>query len=142
MLFTSDRGGAPQIYKLTLGSNQLTRVTFNGSYNARPELAADGRTLVMVHRGEGGGFVIASQDLVSQRFSAVNAIGAGRITTVAPNGAMVMYTSRQGRRTVLAAVSVDARARFVLPSQSGDVREPAWVAISEVTPGKLLAFRS
>jgi TolB protein len=39
---------------------------------------------------------------------------------------MVMYTSKQGRRTVLAVVSIDARVRFLLPSQSGDVREPAW----------------
>jgi TolB protein len=46
--------------------------------------------------------------------------------TVAPNGAMVMYTSRQGRRSVLAVVSIDARSRFILPAQSGDVREPAW----------------
>ena len=126
LLFTSDRGGAPQIYKLTLGSNQLTRVTFNGSYNARPQLAADGRTLVMVHRGEGGGFVIASQDLVTNDFRLLTQSALDESPTVAPNGAMVMYTSRQGRRTVLAVVSVDARARFVLPSQSGDVREPAW----------------
>ncbi|MGD9984615.1 MAG: Tol-Pal system beta propeller repeat protein TolB [Porticoccaceae bacterium] len=126
VLFTSDRGGSPQIYKLTLAGNQLTRVTFNGKYNARPQLAADGRTLVMVHRGEGGGFVIASQDLVTNDFRGLTQSALDESPTVAPNGAMVMYTSRQGRRTVLAVVSIDARVRFLLPSQSGDVREPAW----------------
>lgn len=126
VLFTSDRGGSPQIYKLTLAGNQLARVTFNGSYNARPQLAADGRTLVMVHRGEGGGFVIASQDLVTNDFRRLTQSAMDESPTVAPNGAMVMYTSRQGRRTVLAVVSIDARVRFLLPSQSGDVREPAW----------------
>jgi TolB protein len=126
VLFTSDRGGSPQIYKLTLAGNQLTRVTFNGRYNARPQLAADGRTLVMVHRGEGGGFVIASQDLVTNDFRRLTQSALDESPTVAPNGAMVMYTSKQGRRTVLAVVSIDARVRFLLPSQSGDVREPAW----------------
>jgi TolB protein len=126
VLFTSDRGGSPQIYRLTLAGNQLTRVTFNGRYNARPQLAADGRTLVMVHRGEGGGFVIASQDLVSKDFRQLTQSALDESPTVAPNGAMVMYTTRQGRRTVLAVVSIDARVRFLLPSQSADVREPAW----------------
>lgn len=126
LLFTSDRGGSPQIYKLTLAGNQVTRVTFNGSYNARPQIAADGRTLVMVHRGEGGGFVIASQDLVTNDFRLLSQSALDESPTVAPNGAMVMYTSRQGRRSVLAVVSIDARSRFILPAQSGDVREPAW----------------
>ncbi len=126
VLFTSDRGGSPQIYRLTLAGNQLTRVTFNGRYNARPQLAADGRTLVMVHRGEGGGFVIASQDLVSKDFRQLTQSALDESPTVAPNGAMVMYTTKQGRRTVLAVVSIDARVRFLLPSQSADVREPAW----------------
>jgi TolB protein len=126
LLFTSDRGGSPQIYRLKLGTTQVQRVTFNGNYNARPQLAADGRTLVMVHRGAGGGFNIATQDLVTNDFRMLTQSALDESPTVAPNGAMVMYTAKQGRRSVLAAVSVDAAARFLLPSRSGDVREPAW----------------
>ena len=57
-------GGTPQIYKLAIATGRVERLTFRGSYNARPRLASDGRTLVMVHR-DNGSFHIASQDLVT-----------------------------------------------------------------------------
>jgi TolB protein len=39
---------------------------------------------------------------------------------------MLMYATKQGDRGVLAAVSLDAGVRYVLPAKNGDVREPAW----------------
>ena len=126
ILFTSDRGGSPQVYRLPLGSDKLQRVTFNGNYNARPQLAPDGRTLVIVHRGSGGGFSIASQDLVNNDFRLLSQSALDESPTVAPNGAMVMYTTKQGGRSVLAVVSIDAGTRFLLPASASDVREPAW----------------
>ena len=44
----------------------------------------------------------------------------------APNGAMVLYAAREGRRGVLYAVSADGRVRQRLVLAEGDVREPAW----------------
>jgi hypothetical protein len=43
--FTSDRGGSPQIYRMSVGSGTVERVTFEGSYNQQhgqmhPGLAA------------------------------------------------------------------------------------------------------
>ena len=37
-----------------------------------------------------------------------------------------MYATRQGDRGILAAVSVDAGVKYILPATRGDVREPAW----------------
>lgn len=125
LIFTSDRGGSPQIYKLTLASGQLERLTFRGSYNARPRLAPDGRTLVMVHR-DGGAFHIASQDLVSGDFRILTSTYLDESPTVAPNGAMLLYATKRGTNNLLAAVSIDAGVKFLLPAREGDVREPAW----------------
>lgn len=126
VLFTSDRGGSPQVYRVGLGGGALQRVSFNGNYNARPQLAPDGRTLVVVHRGGGGGFSIASQDLQTRDFRLLSQSALDESPTVAPNGAMVMYTTKRGGRSVLAVVSIDAGTRFVLPASASDVREPAW----------------
>lgn len=125
LIFTSDRGGAPQIYKLNIASRKVERLTFNGSYNARPRLAADDRTLVMVHRSQGL-FHIASQDLVTGDLRILTQTRLDESPTVAPNGAMLMYATKRGNKGVLAAVSIDAGSRFLLPSRRGDVREPAW----------------
>ena len=125
LVFTSDRGGAPQIYKLTIASGQVERLTFTGSYNARPRLAPDGRTLVMVHRDKGD-FHIASQDLVTGDLRVLTQTYLDESPTVAPNGAMLIYATKQGSKGVLAAVSLDAGVKFLLPATVGDVREPAW----------------
>lgn len=125
ILFTSDRGGSPQIYKLHIASGKIERLTFQGSYNARPRLAPDGRTLVMVHRNEGS-FHIASQDLITGDLRVLTRTQLDESPTVAPNGAMLMYATKSGNRSVLAAVSIDAGSQFLLPSRQGDVREPAW----------------
>ena len=125
IIFTSDRGGTPQIYKLNIASGRVDRLTFRGSYNARPRLAPDGRTLVMVHR-DNGRFHIASQDLVTGDLRVLTQTYLDESPTVAPNGAMLLYATKQGSKGVLAAVSLDSGVKFMLPARYGDVREPAW----------------
>ena len=125
VVFTSDRGGSPQIYKLTIASGKLERLTFTGSYNARPRLAPDGRTLVLVHRNRGI-YHIASQDLVTGDLRILTSTRLDESPTVAPNGAMLLYATKSGSKGVLAAVSIDAGVKYLLPSRNGDVREPAW----------------
>ncbi|HEY3700305.1 MAG TPA: Tol-Pal system protein TolB, partial [Spongiibacteraceae bacterium] len=39
---------------------------------------------------------------------------------------MLIYATLYGGRGILAAVSVDAGTRYLMPSRFGDVREPAW----------------
>ena len=125
LLFTSDRGGSPQIYKLNDASKKVQRLTFRGNYNARASLAPDGRTLALVHRGTDV-FHIASFDLITGRLIELTETRLDESPTVAPNGAMLIYATKQGDRGVLAAVSLDAGVRYVLPARRGDVREPAW----------------
>ena len=125
LLFTSDRGGSPQIYKLNVASKKVQRLTFRGNYNARASLAPDGRTLALVHRGTDV-FHIASFDLINGRLIELTETRLDESPTVAPNGAMLIYATKQGDRGVLAAVSLDAGVRYVLPARRGDVREPAW----------------
>jgi TolB protein len=125
LLFTSDRGGSPQIYKLNVASKKVQRLTFRGNYNARASLAPDGRTLALVHRGTDV-FHIASFDLITGRLIELTETRLDESPTVAPNGAMLIYATKQGDRGVLAAVSLDAGVRYVLPARRGDVREPAW----------------
>jgi TolB protein len=48
--FVSDRGGAPQIYRMPVGGGAAQRVTFNGSYNVSPAVSPDGRYLAYVSR--------------------------------------------------------------------------------------------
>ncbi|GMG87254.1 Tol-Pal system beta propeller repeat protein TolB [Biformimicrobium ophioploci] len=125
IVFTSDRGGRPQIYQLTLATGQVDRLTFDGDYNARPRVSPDGKTLVMVHRSQGV-FHIATMDINTGYLRVLTETRLDESPSVAPNGAMLMYATKRGDKGILAAVSLDAGVKYRLPSQRGDVREPAW----------------
>ena len=125
LVFTSDRGGKPQIYQLTLATGQVDRLTFDGDYNARPRVSPDGKTLVMVHRSRGV-FTIATMDIKTGRMRVLTETRLDESPSIAPNGAMLMYATKQGGKGILAAVSLDAGVKYNLPSQRGSVREPAW----------------
>jgi len=53
--FVSDRGGAPQIYKVPASGGSAERVTFTGNYNISPSVSPDGKWLFHVPPGGGGG---------------------------------------------------------------------------------------
>ncbi len=125
LIFTSDRGGQPQIYSIYLPTRDVTRLTFEGKYNARGRLTQDGRFLTMVHQVNGS-FHIAVQDLRTGRLDLLTETYMDESPTIAPNGSIIMYATQEGTRGVLAAVSLDGRVKFRLPSSEGDVREPAW----------------
>jgi len=125
--FTSDRSGKPQIYKTNVSGDGAERVTFVGNYNANPKLSADEKTLVMVHRQEGfTNFQIGAQDLQRGSVRVLSNTSLNDSPTVAPNGTMVIYASRQQDRGVLMLVSINGRVRITLPTTQGDVREPSW----------------
>ncbi|WP_339514310.1 Tol-Pal system beta propeller repeat protein TolB [Pseudomonas sp. RL_15y_Pfl2_60] len=125
--FTSDRGGKPQIYKTNINSGSVERVTFVGNYNANPKLSADEKTLVMIHRQEGfTNFKVAAQDLQRGNVRILSSTNLDESPTVAPNGTMIIFATRQQGRGVLMLASVNGRVRLPLPTAQGEVREPSW----------------
>lgn len=123
--FTSDRAGGPQVYRIALGASNPQRITFEGNYNARPRISPDGQQLAVVHNDRGN-YRIAVQDM---RRGGLRVLTDGRqdeSPSIAPNGSMIIYATREGGRGVLAAVSIDGRVRQRIAATEGDVREPVW----------------
>ncbi len=124
--FTSDRSGGPQIYRIGLEPGaKPRRITFGGSYNARPRLSPDGTQLVMVTQ-DGPNYRIAVQDLNS---GTVRVLSHGRLDaspSFAPNGAMIIYSGIEGGHSILQRVSVDGLTSQRLRADSAEVREPVW----------------
>ena len=125
--FTSDRGGRPQIYSVPSSGGSATRVTFQGSYNASASVSADGKKIATA-QGAGNNYRIAMMDstLGAARWSTLSPGSLDESPSFAPNGMMILYAAREGRRGVLYAVSSDGRVRQRLVLADGDVREPSW----------------
>lgn len=125
-IFTSDRGGSPQIYRYTFNDSSVRRITFKGSFNARGTLSADGKKLALVHRPSGSNYKVAIQDLNTNIVSILTPTSLDESPSFSPNGQMVVYATREGNRGLLSVMSTDGRFRMNLPSEQGEVREPAW----------------
>jgi TolB protein len=127
LYFTSDRAGGPQIYKVGIRpGDKPRRLTFQGSYNARPRISPDESQLAFVTQ-EDGAYRIATLDLRGRGDVQVLTKGHFDVSpSYAPNGAVLLYASRDKGRGVLALVSADGRVQQRLVSSEGELQEPAW----------------
>lgn len=123
--FTSDRSGGPQVYRVNANGGTPERVTFEGSYNARPRLSPDGSRLAMVHNDRGN-YRIAVMDLESKNLLVLSEGRQDESPSFAPNSDILIYATRQGRNGVLETVSADGLIRQKMSEGRGDVREPVW----------------
>ncbi|MEM6514059.1 MAG: Tol-Pal system beta propeller repeat protein TolB [Pseudomonadota bacterium] len=123
--FTSDRSGGPQIYRVPVSGGSPERVTFEGSYNARPRLSANGEKLAMVHN-DGGNFRIAVMELRSKNLLVVSTGSQDESPSFAPNSDTLIYATRRRGNGILETVSADGLIRERLTSGGTDVREPVW----------------
>ncbi len=123
--FTSDRAGGPQVYRVSAKGGTPERITFEGSYNARPRLSPDGDRLAMVHNDRGN-YRIAVMDLDRKDLLVVSNGRQDESPSFAPNSDILIYATRQARNGVLETVSADGLIRQKMASGSGDVREPVW----------------
>ena len=128
LYFMSDRAGSPQIYRVQAVPNgRAERITFEG-INMRPRVSPDGTHLSFVHRNQGQDR-IALFDLEAPTNGAIT-LSRGFLDespSFAPNGAMIIYATRERGQGVLAAVSTDGQINQRIASPAGaDVREPVW----------------
>ena len=124
--FTSDRSGGPQIYRVRANGGTPERVTYEGSYNARPRLSPDGKRLAMVHNDRGN-YRIAVMSLDRKDLLVLSTGRQDESPSFAPNSDILIYATRQGRDGVLETVSADGLIRQKMASRAGgDVREPVW----------------
>jgi TolB protein len=123
IIFTSDRSGKPQLYRVSANGGAASRFSFGSSYTS--DASVVGNKVAMVQQN-GSAFQIAVRNASAGGAQVVSRGSLDESPSLAPNGTMVIYGSQSGGRAVLAVSSDNGKAHQVLYSQSGDVRDPAW----------------
>jgi TolB protein len=122
----SDRGGGPQVYRVgTEPGGRAERISYQGSYNARPRLSPDGKWIAVVY-GQNNTYRIGVIDSGNGELQILTNGRLDESPSFAPNGAQIIYATRENGRGVLASVSTDGRIKTQIASVAGDVREPVW----------------
>jgi TolB protein len=125
LIFTSNRGGNPQIYRMPASGGAAERISVEGDYNVCASFAPDGRSIVMVTRINGA-LRIAVLDLERQLTRLLTNGTLDESPSFAPNGALVIYATTHNGRGVLATVAIEGGSSLRLSQSSGQMREPAW----------------
>ncbi len=124
--FTSDRGGAPQIYRMpAAGENgrcSAQRVTFTGNYNTSPRISPDGKQLAYISR-TGGGFKLYVQDLQTGAATGLTDTTHDESPSFAANGQYILYATQVNGRGVLRQYRP-----MVAPGRSCPSREAAFAS--------------
>jgi len=124
--FNSDRSGGPQIYKVAAEpGGRAQRVTFEGVYNARPRVSPDGKQIAIVY-GANNIYRIGIVDAASGNLQILTNGRLDESPSFAPNGAQIIYATKDNGRGVLASVTTDGKIQQEIASVAGDVREPVW----------------
>jgi TolB protein len=123
IIFTSNRGGSPQLYRIPATGGSTQRLTFDGKYNSAADIANNKLAFITGNRGA---FHVAIKSLSGTGKDMLSNGSLDESPTLSPNGAMVAYTTLKNGDNTLAVVSDNAKARQFLTSPVGDVREPAW----------------
>jgi len=125
IVFSSGRAGKPQLYEVSALGGTARRVTFQGNYNAGADYSPDGRQLALI-TDIGGGFKVGIYDPATRAIKTLTNTRLDESPSFSPNGEMILYSTVQGGKNVLAAVSSDGSVQQVLRFNAGSVKSPAW----------------
>ena len=121
--FTSDRAGAPQIYRMPENGGTATRVSVSGNYNANATISTDGKQIAMMQRTPNQGFGIAVMDLTTGNVKRLTNGGKDEAPSFSGNSHMILYSDGRGG---LKVISTDGNVEQRFYGIGSDVRKPSW----------------
>lgn len=124
LYFTSDINTNPKIYQLNLTNGQQSRVSGLPEDSTSSNLSPEGNKL-LVNNKDHGSYKIGLFDLDTASF---NYITDGRLdenANFAPNGQMIIYSTKQNNRSVLKVINDQGKLAFTI-SAAGNLIYPIW----------------
>lgn len=124
ILFVSERGNRPQIFEYNFTNKKTRQITTKGKYNTRPRYIENGKSIVFVKQSNG--FRLVKKSLITGSETFLSKTKNDESPSVAPNGDMIVYSTKVGEKSQLIVISSDGQVEYRLPSSANEVIDPAW----------------
>ena len=125
LILTSDRSGTPQLYQASLAEGDITRLSFEGNYNADADVSSDKTKLAYI--GERGtGFSVVIRDLSDDSELALSFGSLDERPRFAPNGHLLSYITTQHGKSALGLLTIDGALGKLIPVEADNIRGISW----------------
>ncbi len=127
LVFTSDRSGSPQLYRVDSDGAAPRRITFRGTYNSDASISPRGDQIAFLSR-RSKGFVIVIKDFTGKDGDESELVfnpGAEGPRFTA-NGQLLGYITDRGGKSAFGLMTTDGVFGKLIPLSASDVRGAAW----------------
>ena len=124
ILFVSERSRGPQVFEYDFTNKKTRQITTKGKYNTRPRYVENGKAVVFVKQSQG--YKLVKKSLITGKETFLSKTTNDESPSVAPNGDMIVYSTKSGGKSQLVIVSSDGQVEYKLPSSASEVIDPAW----------------
>ena len=125
LVFTSDRSGTPQLYQASLAGDNITRLSFEGNYNADADVSFDSNKLAYISE-RGAGFSVVIRDLSDDSELALSFGNLDERPRFAPNGHLLSYITTQHGKSALGLLTIDGALGKLIPIEANNIRGISW----------------
>src|SRR5271165_2821185 len=133
LIFVSDRGGLPQLYRMNIDGTDVQRLTNGEGEAVNPSWSPDGQHIAFAWtRGYApGSYNIFIMDVSSRDYIQLTS-GEGRNENPnwAPDGVHIVYSSKRGRSSQICTMRADGSDKRPLTT-AGSNQNPVWSKASQ-----------
>ena len=124
IIHVSERAGKAHVYEVDFSTERSKALVTDGRYNTRPRYIENGKGIVFIRQDKG--YRLVKKSLITGEEVFLSTTTSDESPSVAPNGNMIVYSTKINAKSLLVVVSTDGQVEYKLPSAASEVIDPSW----------------
>lgn len=123
IVYTSNRGDIPSLYKFNIINKKTTKLQNSYRYVTTPKSSKDGMfTVAMFKNGKNYGLLKINEN---GKANVITTDFYGESPTVSSNNRLIIYSTKVGKLNILRAIDLEGNELYKIASDRANIKEPA-----------------